>query len=321
MADPLAGCFERLDHASDEINTLQNDIAAFFEAHDYRIDIEPYRRAARWFEYTAHELILHDLSGLPNIRTNSGLFAIALLTQYSRVVLKVDIEPPLIEWGVAIGEIVHNIRSSLDNLTWALSEAYSGASPPYPIPRGSPWRQVAFPICRDAHAWISSGKRNVQLVRPSLETHFERLQPYYGRKRPERHWLWMLQELWNSDKHRTVSLTETFVGFQSIEFRPAPDDPMTVEEFEQKTETTLFKGRRVIGPLSTETELGRIKFGFKSPYRDFAGVNVQVESHLKGDVFFEQGAPTYGRHVIKTLRLLRERSMAVLKDFEQSEFS
>jgi hypothetical protein len=38
----------------------------------------------------------------------------------SEYVFRVDSEPPPIEWGVTLSELVHLLRSSLDNLFWQL---------------------------------------------------------------------------------------------------------------------------------------------------------------------------------------------------------
>jgi hypothetical protein len=57
-------------------------------------------------------------------------------------------EPPVEEWGVIIGDVVHNLRSALDHLVWQLTLA-NGNIPPAVIPRGKAgkkWRDIRFPI-------------------------------------------------------------------------------------------------------------------------------------------------------------------------------
>jgi hypothetical protein len=46
--------------------------------------------------------------------------------------------------AVAIEEILHNLRSSLDLLAWELHVV--NEAPPQPLPDGSPWRRIQFPI-------------------------------------------------------------------------------------------------------------------------------------------------------------------------------
>jgi hypothetical protein len=57
-------------------------------------------------------------------------------------------EPPVEEWGVIIGDVVHNLRSALDHLVWQLTLA-NGNIPSAVIPRGKAgkkWRDIRFPI-------------------------------------------------------------------------------------------------------------------------------------------------------------------------------
>src|SRR6266508_1384209 len=47
--------------------------------------------------------------------------------------------PELVEWGVLLGDAVHDLRTPLDHLAWAMVIKHVGPQPPKP-------RQVQFPI-------------------------------------------------------------------------------------------------------------------------------------------------------------------------------
>src|SRR5438132_4480841 len=69
----------------------------------------------------------------------------------TEAILRVDLlDVPPLEWGVVVGDIVHNWRSALDHLAWQLASLSS-----------SPPKQTEFPIFLDRAAYhkaSSSGK-------------------------------------------------------------------------------------------------------------------------------------------------------------------
>jgi hypothetical protein len=149
---------------------------------------------------------------------------------------------PTAEWGVVIGDIVHNLRSALDHLVWALTLAYQPGPPPNSVPRkgpGSEWKDVAFPIYTDPYPLDASGNlipwRNAKEpkslwgIDPVLRADFEELQPFkrkgnpalvqLGTDNPAFDPLAILHNLWNIDKHRHVNLAVFIVGFKDL-FEP-----------------------------------------------------------------------------------------------------
>jgi hypothetical protein len=108
---------------------------------------------------------------------------------------EVHAEPPL-PLRLLIGECVHNIRASLDNAMWELGLAY----------RGPPPDKLDFPVCFKPKGWKQSGWK-VEAVPEAARSIIEDAQPY---KRPEAErasWpLYMLDRLWNDDKHRAPSI-------------------------------------------------------------------------------------------------------------------
>ena len=110
---------------------------------------------------------------------------------------------PLDHWGLLVGECVHNMRSALDNLTFALARL--NHDPPE-RPRG-----VAFPIYTEKALFEKSGRKNIdQLTQPAAEL-VEKMQPFqrdgspaFGT--PDRDALVLLQWLSNNDKHQVPSV-------------------------------------------------------------------------------------------------------------------
>lgn len=113
--------------------------------------------------------------------------------------------PPL-RWGVMIGEIVHNLRSALDQLVWQLVKL-NGRTPGkwnyFPIIGKRP--QAGF-----AGIARGQGKRRGPLWGVSDEALacIERLQPYHG---GNGRLLGVLERLWNADKHRFLVPTLTAI--------------------------------------------------------------------------------------------------------------
>lgn len=116
-----------------------------------------------------------------------------------RLVLEDFAEPPPVDgWGLAAGDYVHNVRSALDNLAFALAR----------LRRDPPERpnDIAFPVYQDESKFNRRGRRWIdQLPDPAIDL-IERLQPYQRDGDPVQDELVLLQWLSNTDKHRVPPL-------------------------------------------------------------------------------------------------------------------
>lgn len=125
--------------------------------------------------------------------------------------LEVDEFPPDDVWGPMIGDVVHNLRSALDHLAWETARPDSR--------RRSP-RGIEFPIFfnhPDDDPEVRRGiHRKLSHIRPEFHAVIKRAQPY--ETRDLHHPLWLLNQLWNVDKHRTLHVTHFM-------FSDRPDDP------------------------------------------------------------------------------------------------
>jgi hypothetical protein len=289
-SDPQA----KIDRADKHIRALARMIGAF-RKQAYRVEAQP----AFWSE---------PLDG-----TNGDtLIIFAEATE----------DPPSRLWGPVIGDIAHGLRSALDQVAWDLSVGYQAtlaSTPPTdPIPTGNRWRDISFPICRQSQDWSSVWGRRMWATDPALKAIFERFQPYFGGKNPaNREPLAVLDELWNIDKHRHLHLVNATVDLRDVfSVEPFPGMPNIAFEVVSK---------RALGPLVGPTEIGRARMVRRPDGRltaPFAtgpdgsesspGIiavslpQVHMNPDLAVDVAFDQGAPAYGRSVLKTLRRLRK---------------
>lgn len=110
--------------------------------------------------------------------------------------------PPTIT--LLIGDVVHNLRSALDHLVYALATL-----------KGPPHRGTAFPVCTKREKFFertkgsrqfspSSGMNKITGLRPLAQTFIERCQPYHGGNGSGL--LISLNALENTDKHRTLDV-------------------------------------------------------------------------------------------------------------------
>lgn len=118
------------------------------------------------------------------------------LCDYSFVVDSVSL--PKREWGVLIGEIVHNLHSALDHAVYAAA--------------AEPSRKTQFPIVAKREDWPRQLAVQLRSVPDEIVEQIERLQPFHAEppSTPEHHLLAILNRLSNMDKHRllhTAALT------------------------------------------------------------------------------------------------------------------
>ena len=139
--------------------------------------------------------------------------------QWVYSIIRVPEFPELIEWGVRIGEIVHNLRSSLDLLMWQLVLLRQGRVPDRP-------HDVYFPIVDDPRDFRK--RYAVGLIEQADVKILDRFQPYRRREGPD-HWsgpwihpLMHLKDLSNDDKHRVIPEVVTSDSFTSPGGLPFP---------------------------------------------------------------------------------------------------
>jgi len=94
-----------------------------------------------------------------------------------------------------VGDCLHNLRSSLDYLIWQTVRS----NPPH-----TPGRKNMFPICRSQTAFDDQVRRGrLDGVPQEAAAAIQSLQPFSSPGHP----LTLLDDLYNADKHRDLSLT------------------------------------------------------------------------------------------------------------------
>src|SRR5215204_6186791 len=100
--------------------------------------------------------------------------------------------------AVIVGDLVHNLRSGLDQLAWQLVLDCSGR----PTKPGE-IKRIKFPIETDRERLART--YTFSKISPSDQALLDRAQPYNGLDDAELHGLTILEELSNRDKHRTLN--------------------------------------------------------------------------------------------------------------------
>jgi hypothetical protein len=206
--------------------------------------------------------------------------------------------------GAIAGDVLNNLRPTLDYLVYALAYLDSG---------GKPQDGTQFPICDKASFFKEKKSVWLKGLSPEHVAAIEGLQPYDGRK--EQIWLRWLRDLSNPDKHRHLSVMATEVGggFEVLD-KPKP----------------LRKAKRIKGgegqilPLANiadlatklaerpeaEAESKRITFSIPRGHK-LAGADVYVQVGLRFDIAFDDGLP-----VASALDLFHARIAGLLETFK-----
>jgi hypothetical protein len=106
-------------------------------------------------------------------------------------------EFPRLQWGVRIGDCLHNLRSALDHITWQLALDHLGREP-----TDDEARQIQFPLeVKSASFQSAKVRRHVSAAHIPM---LDQFQPYHAGNDAPRHRLAILHRLSNIDKHRVV---------------------------------------------------------------------------------------------------------------------
>jgi len=103
-----------------------------------------------------------------------------------------------------VGDVIHNLRASLDNIAYGLVSTYRTPS----------WN-TAFPVCRKAAQFQRKAVPKFAGIPQDAIDVIESFQPYNGPHGQRAHWLKILDDRWNRDKHRTPTLVGLIPGRSS----------------------------------------------------------------------------------------------------------
>lgn len=208
-----------------------------------------------------------------------------------------DISPePL---SLVIGDVLHNLRSSLDHLAYALAAKFTN-----PLPDDVA-QDSQFPIVGDRNKKSVEGQgpamfklqaRHIRCIHPDAQAIIEWLQPYHRGQDYATHPLWRLAELSNIDKHRLVHLGVAFSKGLLMDIDPLRDNcvvgPGTIEVLG--------------GMIDGETVIARIPARVADPSR-----RIQMNFRPALHVAFSDGIAS-GENVTATLAAIYNFILAVV---------
>ena len=115
-------------------------------------------------------------------------------------------EHPPARLGVLLGDSIHNLRSALDHLIWQVT-ILDGATPD---------DATQFPIASKSKSQFDRmADRRIPGLRAKHRALVKRVQPYHAGNRAHAHPLSVLAALSNTDKHRIVNPTYSFIAGDS----------------------------------------------------------------------------------------------------------
>jgi hypothetical protein len=124
-----------------------------------------------------------------------------------------DCKEEIQRWSLICGDCVHNLRSALDHLVYALAIQHSGQNPP---PNE---RSLQFPIC-GSPSHFSTKSNWIAPLSDSGKRFIESVQPYNRRDQLNPSTLGVIADFDNSDKHRLLNVTLAVAGSAEIKFTP-----------------------------------------------------------------------------------------------------
>ena len=328
----LRSAIAKIDRADLHLKTLKNEIRVFLDEGFYRIETKPYREQVEWTKCPAD--LVNRLGAdqfLTVRRINDQVVEFPFRRTYFSITATKRKEIPVAGWGTLIGDILNNLRGALDNLVWALTEAECGPAP-NPVPRSAhserPWRSVSFPVVTDPRTfdqknhdpdtgWRHVAQQHLWGLRPSLRTRIKKIQPFYGRKYPETHWLAQLNELWNADKHRMITPICDIHQLNRAHLELFWPHRLTELEVKEDFATRVLKIRQA-GPFESDTE--EIARFWIRPLRLDARfrekLNVGVNASLLFDIAFQGRTPMPGQPITFNLERFFYRTLAVVHQFQ-----
>jgi hypothetical protein len=320
---PLSGAFEKVRRANQHIKALEFELTELQTFSPYRVEIKQDHCTFEWVEIKETEALARGISVPVDapLAAPGNVFVPVIHAEDIGVYLRIFKAPSLITWGVLIGDIVHNLRSALDQLAWELSINYQRSLPtplvPLPIKgrlRGGHWRRVQFQVSPTPYHWTENSKKSLRLIDQRLLPKFEDEQPYKLGRQYQRHWLWLLNELWNSDKHRLVAITAMYTAPKKFRLLPPPSGSMNTQQFAAEFDVTMPRFESA-GRYRNGLKIGRFHAVRRNPRVNQPAVDFNIEAIIEVGIKFKKVAPTYGEGVLNSLERLSAEVERVLNSF------
>jgi len=184
---------------------------------------------------------------------------------------------PRVMLAVLVGDAIHNLRSALDLLACELVR--------------NPGRGTCMPVLKKPPTDKQGNLVPIKVsggVEALVLDEIIRNQPFQWGDAFANHWLWLLNDMWNADKHRLLLTSPAWLNYTYMS---------------HGNEVGVVSGvARLWGATSDAAE-----YTFQP--RDS---NVEVSGQLRIQVAFDQKTPVPGRGVMETLRWLDEETRSFI---------
>jgi len=206
--------------------------------------------------------------------------------------IRIPRQPP-VEWGLIVGDAIHNLRAALDHAAFAL--AWQHGTP-------TKERSIQFPICDTLKDFRANGERMIAELSPRAQAHINQLQPYHGADQTRDRSLILLRDLDNTDKHRVLHLVMMkALGAGYVAPRGLRGEAMQVETIWSAT-----------GPLEDGAELARWRVTDDSGRR----LDQAIRPSFAVEIAFANGGPAQGRVVSAVLAQLEKTVRDIIAGLE-----
>lgn len=193
------------------------------------------------------------------------------------------------EFSLITGDAVHNLRSSLDHLTWDIIRPFSPERP----------HDVQFPFVRKAEGFESAiPHRQIQLAGEEVVQRFRELKPYPGGD----DLLYGLHQLDIADKHQLILTVQSLVGFERLDIRDI--DPTAPEIIIEKT------------AFSRVGKDNRIAVWNYDPTSSVPVPDQTKEVRMAMQIMFREGQPLAQKGVFQSLRAMAMAIESIIDSFE-----
>lgn len=230
-----------------------------------------YRQVDRFINSVPYEMVAEEDSDGVN--------------QFIRIKAKIRKELPL-RLSIVAGDCIHNLRTILDNIIWQLGDLNG-------LPKGR-LDKIGFPLRMSPDEFskeLESLKGLPQSVIDLIES-LQPYQPYNGRDDPKLHPLYILNRLWNEDKHRSPVLVITLHKRTQIVTKAR-----RVKLPDGTTQLQAFLGHHTVnvgGRLYDGKEIATFTVRPNDPYPEF-------DLRIFFEVAFDERGPAKGQPATKCL--------------------
>lgn len=202
-----------------------------------------------------------------------------------RAIFRLLKKPPD-DWPILLGEIVHNLRSALDHLVYEASALDED---------GMPLKGTEYPIFMDEKLFRDRGLWRIRGLNDATRAFVVKYQPFAHSDPKVIPYLWLLQQLSNTDKHRLLNIVafpHEVAGFRLFYAR-RNNKPLTRDHVVS----------RILRPKGVPLKDGAEYFAFWTKKALPADTQVDMNTQITVNVTFGDATPVAnGLSVLDTVR-------------------